>query len=195
MILQRATVLASTLGLDGVTIGKLADELKLSKSGLFAHFRSKESLQMEVLKTSAEHFSEVVIRPAVKSPRGLPRITELFERWIKWAKGTRMSGGCIFITAAIELDDKPGPVRNLLVQIQKEWQDTRTRIVETGVSEGHFKADLDCDQFAFDLYGIMFAYHHAARLMRDPQAEQKARNAFAALIAQAQTSQISKKRN
>lgn len=185
IILDRALGLASMLGLDGLTIGKLADELKLSKSGLFAHFRSKEALQKQVLQTASEQFTDAVIRPALKAPRGLPRVQALFERWIDWVKARGKKAGCIFISAAAELDDKPGKLRDYLVETQRQWFATRVRVAETAVAEGHFKKNLDCEQFAHDLYGILMAFHYSARLMRDPRAEERARNAFRSLMEQA----------
>ncbi len=186
LILDRAVRVASTLGLDGLTIGKLADQLNLSKSGLFAHFRSKEGLQIEVLKRASQQFTESVIRPALKSPRGKPRVEALFERWMAWGADVVMPGGCIFVTAAVELDDRPGPARDFLVAVQKEWFKTRSRIVHTAVEEGHFREDTDCDQFSHDLYGIMLGYHYAARLLEDPRAKERAWNAFHALEREAQ---------
>src|SRR5712691_7251134 len=110
-ILTHATGLASQVGLTGLTIGALADHLRLSKSGLFAHFRSKEALQIQVLEHAAASFVEAVVRPALPLPRGEPRMRALFERWLEWDQSGALPGGCVFVAAATELDDRPGPVR------------------------------------------------------------------------------------
>ena len=182
-ILNKAVGLASQFGLEGLSIGGLASGLNLSKSGLFAHFQSKEALQMQVLDAAAMVFVESVIRPALKEPRGEPRIRGLFENWLKWAHSKNNPGGCIFVAAAAELDDRPGPVREHLLRISKDWLNTRVRIGMTGVETGFFRPNTDTEQFAHDLYGIMLAYHHAARLLRDNKAEIRARNAFENLLA------------
>jgi len=184
-ILAHAAGLASRVGLEGLTIGRLADDLDLSKSGLFAHFRSKEALQMKVLEHAATRFTEVVIRPALAAPRGEPRLRALFERWRRWPKESGMPGGCFFVQAAAELDDQPGPARDLLVRQQKDWLDVIATVVRTAIAEGHFRKDVDPEQLAFDLYGVMLAWHHAARLLRDARAETRARAAFDGMVDRA----------
>jgi AcrR family transcriptional regulator len=181
-ILDHAASLVSQLGFEGLTIGSLAMALNLSKSGLFAHFRSKEALQIQVLEYVAGMFVDFVIKPALKAPRGEPRVRALFDQLMKWPTRGEFPGGCPIIAAITELDDRPGPVRDILVQQQKDWLDTIATIARTGISEGQFRADLDTAQFAFELYGIEFAYHHTLRLLADPQAEQRARSAFDALV-------------
>ena len=184
-ILDHATRLASQVGLGGLTIGALADEMDLSKSGLFAHFLSKEALQMQVLDHGAEAFVEAVVRPALKAPRGVPRLRVLFEGWIDWARSRPLPGGCLFVAAATELDDRPGPVRDRLVQLQRDWLNVIAVSFDKGKTKGHFKADADGMQFAHDLYGVMLAYHHASRLFKDPEAEPRARRGFDALLERA----------
>jgi len=181
-ILERAVRLASRVGLQGLTIGGLAEELQLSKSGLFAHFRSKALLEVEVLEAATTLFTAVVIRPALARPRGEPRLRALFERWLDWARSAAHEGGCIFVAAAAELDDTPGPARDTLVQGQKDWLDCLAQTARTAISEGHFRPDADVEQFASELHGVMLACHHASRLMRDPKAEERARRAFESLL-------------
>jgi AcrR family transcriptional regulator len=181
-VLERAVALASRVGLGGLTIGTLAHELELSKSGLFGHFRSKEALQIQVLEHAAAKFVEAVVRPALAQPRGKPRLRSLFDRWLDWARSSPMPGGCLFVAAASELDDQPGPVRDRLQQLQREWLGVIATSFRKGIEEGHFPADADADQFAHDVYGVMLAYHHAHRLLRDPKAEARARHAFEALL-------------
>ncbi len=181
-ILERATGLASRKGLDGITIGQLADELELSKSGLFAHFKSKEALQVEILRFAAGTFVDLVVRPALGAPRGEKRVRAVFERWLEWAQAHPFPGGCIFVAAATELDDRPGPARDELVRLQHDWIDVIANCVRSAIKEGHFRIGSDPEQFAHDLYGVMLAYHHAARLLRDPEADRRARASFERLL-------------
>lgn len=183
-ILEKAAALASRVGLEGVTIGRLADDLDLSKSGLFAHFHSKEALQEQVLQFASERFVEAVVRPALKAARGEPRVRALLDGWLRWAHSGAARSGCVFVAASTELDDQPGPVRDRLVRLQKEWLGFIAGAYGLGVSEGHFR-NAEAEQFAHDLYGVMLAYHHASRLLRDPRAEQRARAAFEALLSAA----------
>lgn len=184
-ILDDAAELASTVGLSGLTIGSLAVKTELSKSGLFAHFRSKEALQLEVLRHARTRFIDNVLRPAVAAPRGEPRVRELFERSIAWMRGDVLPGGCPFVAAGVEFDDQPGAVRDFLVGDQRDLLDTVAQIFRTGISEGHFRPDADPEQFAYDLRGIELGFTHAHRLLRDPKAERRARNAFEALLTAA----------
>ena len=175
-ILDRAVAEASRLGLEGLTIGNLARQVGLSKSGLFAHFGSKEDLQLAVLAAGVERFVARVMAPAFRAPRGLPRIEALFEGWLAWAR--QLPGGCLFIALANELDDRPGPLRDRLVSYQRDWIDTVATAARIAVEEGHFRPDLDGEQFAYDFYSIELAYHHFNRLLADPDAERRARTAF-----------------
>jgi AcrR family transcriptional regulator len=186
-VLQHAFSLASQIGLDGLTIGRLAGDLDLSKSGLFGHFQSKEALQVQVLQHAADRFVEVVVRPALKAPRGEPRVRQLFERWLDWPRLAPQPGGCIFVAAATELDDKPGPARELLVRLQREWLGAIATAVRAAIAAGDFKEAADPEQFAQDLYGVMLACHHATRLLRDPKAIRRARAAFEALVEAARS--------
>ena len=184
-ILSHAAGLASQVGLSGLTIGALADELALSKSGLFAHFRSKEALQIQVLEYAAARFTDEVVRPALKKPRGEPRMRAIFERWLAWGQNETLPGGCLFVAAASELDDQPGPVRDRLVALQRQWLDVIATSFRKGVEERRFRADAEPAQFAQDLYGIMLAFHHSSRLLADPRAELRARRAFDRLLKDA----------
>ena len=185
-IVEHATSLASRVGLGGLTIGTLADDLDLSKSGLFGHFHSKEALQIQVLEHAAATFVQIVVRPALAHPRGVPRVRALFERWLEWTRSGPLPGGCLFVAAATEVDDRPGPVRDRLQQLQRDWLGVIATSFQKGIDEGHFRRDADPEQFAQDLYGVALAYHHAQRLLQDPKAEARARRAFEALLAAAQ---------
>jgi AcrR family transcriptional regulator len=180
-IVEHAARMASRVGLEGLTIGALADDLELSKSGLFAHFKSKEALQLQVLEFGIARFVETVIKPGLTAPRGEKRVKALFEHWMEWPKSSGLAG-CMFVAFAAELDDQPGPVRERLVHSQKEWLEVIATAVRTGMTQGDFRRDLDAGQFAHELYGIMLAGHHAARLLRSRGAVERTRRAFARLL-------------
>jgi AcrR family transcriptional regulator len=181
-ILTHALGLATRIGFEGLTIGRLADDLRMSKSGLFAHFRSKEALQLEILRMAGERMIETVVKPALTVARGEPRVRALFKAWLAWEQSPSLPGGCPFMAASFELDDRPGPVRDFVVQNLRDWLDTIAGAARIAVQEGHFRADLDCEQFAYDCQGIGLAFVHASRLMRDPRAQARADAAFDALL-------------
>lgn len=180
-ILDEASRLASQVGLSGLTIGSLATQTELSKSGLFAHFHSKESLQIQVLAHAETRFREEVVMPVLAARRGEPRLRELFERWRAWV-GESQPGGCLFIAAGNEFDDQPGLVRDQVERAQRDLFDAIERVVATAVDEGHLSAETEPAQFAQDFYGVMLAYHLASRLLRNPEAEQRARRGFENLL-------------
>ena len=182
VILDEAGRLARRVGLGGLTIGSLATQTGMSKSGLFAHFGSKETLQLQVLEHSRDRFVDTVSRPAVKAPRGVPRVRDLFERWLEWDSG---EGGCPLTAASFELDDQPGPVREVLVRVQRDWTDTLATVFTSGIGEGHFRPDADPRQFAQDLQGVMLSFHMASRLLGDRDAAKRARRALDTLLATA----------
>ncbi|HET7042818.1 MAG TPA: TetR/AcrR family transcriptional regulator, partial [Gemmatimonadales bacterium] len=122
-IVDQALKDASLEGLEGLSLGRLADEVGMSKSGLFAHFGSKEELQKQVLAAAAERFTAIVVRPALTAPRGLPRVRAMFEGWLRWERDESVPGGCVFTHAQAELDDKPGPVRDALAAWQRQWKE------------------------------------------------------------------------
>ncbi|HSK26230.1 MAG TPA: TetR/AcrR family transcriptional regulator [Jiangellales bacterium] len=180
-MLEQATRTASQVGLRGVTIGTLAEQTRMSKSGLFAHFGSKESLQLATMRHARERFIDIVLRPALAAPRGEPRVRALVEGWLHWDTDV-LPGGCLFIAASVEFDDAPGPQHDELVRTQQELGETIARVFSSGVSEGHFREDADAEQFAYELKGVFLAYHHYSRLLADPLAEQRAWRAVDALL-------------
>jgi AcrR family transcriptional regulator len=184
-ILESALELASTEGLTGLSIGRLADRNRMSKSGLFAHFRSKEGLQLDVLELAVARFRESVFTPALRADRGEPRLRALFMHWLEWVDQQTLPGGCLLTAAAVELDDQPGAARDTLVDAQRQWAETLARAVRIAIEERHFRADVDPPLFAFQLHSIVLGYHHARRLVRDPHAGRRAREAFEALAASA----------
>lgn len=184
-ILRHAAKVASRDGLEGLSIGELASALEMSKSGLFAHFGSKEDLQVAVLRAASADFQEKVIRPALHEPRGPARLRALFERWEKWASSPETPGGCLFAGASFELDDRPGPARDFLVEEQRRLLAVLSRSAQLGIESGLLRADLDCDLLAFQIHGLMLGFHHARRLLRQRSAEAMARRSFEQLLAQA----------
>lgn len=181
-ILEEAFHLASREGLTGLTIGSLADQLGMSKSGLFAHFKSKEELQRQVLERAGERFREIVLQPALGADAGLPRLEALFRRWLNWVPASGVPGGCVILAATAELDDRPGEVRDRLVGMQRALRDTIARMVKGAIEAGHFRTNVDPEQMAFDLVGVMAAYHVGARLLEDRRSLTRAKTAFARLV-------------
>jgi AcrR family transcriptional regulator len=184
-ILEQAFRQASRDGLDGISIGGLASELGLSKSGLLAHFGSKEDLQIAVLQAAAQRFEHQVMRPAFQAPRGEPRIRRLFELWVGWLADPAIPGGCLFLAAATELDDKEGRPRDFLVGTQRQLLDALAKAARLAIEAGHFRPDLDCQQLAFELHALLMARSLWGRLLRDPEAEARTRAGFERLLASA----------
>jgi AcrR family transcriptional regulator len=182
-IVDRALAIAGEIGLESLSLGALAASLELSKSGLFAHFRSKEALQLAVVQRAIDNFIRDVVVPALRRPRGEPRLRTLFECHLEWIRGREKRGSCFFMTLSQEYDDRPGPVRDLLVQSQRDWYDGIARAARIAVEEGQLRKDLDVDQLAFEMGGIGMMYQQAHKLLANPRAEEQARSAFEALIA------------
>jgi AcrR family transcriptional regulator len=185
-IVSHAMAMASRDGFGGLTLSTLADELKLSKSGLFGHFGSKEELQIQVLEAAVARFTEQVIRPALATPRGVPRLRAFFERWLEWGHDKAMPGGCVLLAAGHEFDDKPGPQRDVLEAQQQALLDTLARIAQTAVDEGHFRRDVDCKQFAFELDVLIVGSHMLERMHGRRTVSPRVREAFEQLLRRAQ---------
>lgn len=183
-ILDEALQVTSRDGFGGLSVGSLAERTGMSKSGLFAHFGSMDQLQLQVLGRAQQRFVDCVVRPSLATPRGERRVRAVFDNWLHWASDV-MPGGCIFVGAAVELDERPGELRDSLVGAERDWLELLATVAGTAVAEGDFASDLDAEQFAFEVHGIMLGYHHASRLMRDPQALTRTRRAFDALIERA----------
>lgn len=171
-IIHAAFDFTSRFGLESLSIGELAKLVGMSKSGLFGHFNSKESLQMKVLDYAADNFIRNVVRPAVKAPRGIARINAIATHWQKWAS-SKLAGGCPIIAATVEYDDRPGKIRDHLQMLQGEMINTFSRAAQIAVDEGEFKKTLDCEQFAYEFYANMMAYHVFTRLLRDRTAKKR----------------------
>jgi AcrR family transcriptional regulator len=181
-ILDEAVGIVSRVGFNALTIGGLAEQTRMSKSGLFAHFKSKEALQLETLERGRERFTDIVVRPTLAAPRGIARVRALLDHWLVW-ETEALQGGCIFVTASVEFDDQPGPMHDALVRNQRDWSEFIATVAGTAITEGDFRADLDTEQFAFTLLGLIYAFHHTARLLRDPLALSHVRQSFEQLLA------------
>jgi AcrR family transcriptional regulator len=179
-VLEAGLDMASRLGLECVTIGNLAKATNLSKSGLFAHFQSKENLQIEILHYAARLLSEGVIIPALKTKAGIPRIRALVDNWIQWT--SELTGGCIFVSASADFSDRPGKVRDVLLHQQKEWIDCLKRMAQSAVQVGDFRQDIDDDQFAFDLYSLLLGFHLYYNLLDDTEIRKRQEAALTRIL-------------
>jgi AcrR family transcriptional regulator len=179
-ILEIGLDMASQVGLESVTIGALAKATRMSKSGLFAHFQSKENLQNDILRYAGQLFSEGVVVPALRTDAGIPRIRALVRNWVEWT--SRLSGGCIFVQASNDFKDRPGTVRDFLMLQQEAWIDCLRRIAQSAVRAGDFRKDIDLDQFAFEMYSLLLGFHLYYTLLKNEDIEQRQQAALEALI-------------
>ena len=179
-ILEAGLQMASQFGLEGVSIGSLAKTINMSKSGLFAHFQSKENLQIEILNHAGRLFSEGVVVPALKTKAGVPRIRALVNNWVQWT--SKLSGGCIFVSASTDYSDRPGKVRDFLLGQQNDWIDCLRRIAESAIRVGDFRKDIDCEQFAFDLYSLLLGFHLYDKLLDDAETKKRQDQALRRLL-------------
>jgi AcrR family transcriptional regulator len=181
-ILEQALAVASRTGLAGLTIGSLAERSGLSKSGLFAHFGSKEGLQLAVIQGVRDLYSRLVFQPAMQQQPGLPRLRAIMQNWLEWTAGANLPGGCIMTAAAHEFDDNPGAVRELVSQSLRELRKTLVRSVRLAVDAGQLRADTDAEQLAFEICSLYFGAQLDARLFADPRAGERALLAFENLL-------------
>lgn len=184
-IIEQALQTASKVGFEQLSLASLAAATHMSKSGLYAHFKSKEALQEAVLDRAAQRFTEIVVAPAMRQPRGLPRLRTLFDGYLDWVGGTVTGGRCLFMALAQEYRDRPGTIRDLVVQALKDWHSTIARVVRDAIDEGAVRASLDPRQFAFEMVGIGMAFQSSFKLLGGADAEAMARHAFARLLADA----------
>lgn len=180
-ILRRAVDIASVEGLEGLTIGKLAATLKISKSGLFAHFGSKEELQCAVVDEASRIFHEEVIRPA-DGTRGIKRLKILCERWSRYAEQRIFPGGCFFAAASLEFDDRPGKVRDRLVDRMNRWLLLLEEAVRQGQFSGEIRKDIDPRQAAFEIHSLAMGGNWRSRLFSDEKAFRLAEQAIVSRI-------------
>jgi AcrR family transcriptional regulator len=175
-ILRVAVNLASVEGLEGLSIGRLADELNMSKSGLFAHFGSKEELQLATVEMAREIFVEHVIRPALTKPPGMPRLWALCQNWLEHVETRVFEGGCFFTAASFEFDSRPGSVRERIVQAMRKWLLTLSRAVEEAQKAGHLQDSVDPRKFAFEIYSLAIGAHWGHQLLGDKKALRNVRS-------------------
>lgn len=180
-ILDVALGLASRDGLEGLTIGLLADKMNMSKSGVFAHFGSREDLQIEVVKLYHRQFEQEVFYPSMQEPRGLPRLQAMFSRWINRVS-VEIASGCIYISGAVEYDDRPGVIREELAGMVRTWQTALRRCVVQSIEAGHLSPQADPDQLVYEMYGLVLALHHDARFLKMPGSVRRAQVGFDRLI-------------
>jgi AcrR family transcriptional regulator len=181
-IVAAACELAARDGLEGLTIGALAERMQMSKSGVFAHFGSREDLQIAVLKAYERRFVEDVLVPGLEAPRGLRRLRAIFGHWLEHT-AVEAASACIWISGATEYDDRPGPVRDELVGMVRSWQRELVRAIQQAIETGELRADTDPSDLVFDLYGVILVLHHDARLLDSPDALTRARRAFERLVS------------
>jgi AcrR family transcriptional regulator len=181
MILEIGLDMASQFGLESVSIGSLAKATGMSKSGVFAHFESKENLEVEILKYAAELFAQAVVVPALKTEAGIPRIKAIVNNWIKLTEN--MTGGCIFVSTSTEFSNRPGKVRKTLLAQQEEWLDVLRKVAQSAIKVGDLRKDIDCDQFAFDLYSLLLGFYLYHELLQNSDTKKRQETALERLLA------------
>ena len=184
-IVQAAVSMSTQVGLEGLSIGHLAERMHMSKSGVFAHFGSREELQISVIREYHDRFESEVFYPALSCARGLPRLQSLFDNWMQRST-TEIDSGCIYISGAVEFDDRPGSVRDALASSVNTWQNALQRSVAQAQEEKHLTPKADPLQMAFEIHGLILALHYEARFLRNPGAAQRARKGFSEIVARNQ---------
>ncbi len=180
-IVDAALGLATQIGLEGLSIGALAEVTQMSKSGVFAHFGSREELQISVIREYHTRFEEEVFYPAVREPRGLPRLRALFANWMK-RTSVEIDSGCIYISGAVEFDDRAGPVRDALASSVTTWMAAVRRAIVSARDEGHLSATVDEEQMLFEIHGLILALHYDARFLKHAGSIDRARAGFDGIL-------------
>ncbi len=176
-IVDAALGLATQIGLEGLSIGTLAEVTHMSKSGVFAHFGSREELQISVIREYHKRFEEEVFYPALREPRGLPRLRALFAHWMK-RTSIEIDSGCLYISGAVEFDDRPGPVRDALAGSVRTWHDAMKRAIALAKEQGELDAGADEEQMLFEIHGLILALHYDARFLKNPGSITRANAGF-----------------
>lgn len=189
-ILARSYSLACVNGLEGLTIGIVAEQVGMSKSGVFAHFGSREELQLATLERAGELFIQFVLLPSLKESRGLPRLRAIFARWSVWVRHEH-DGGCLFLAAATEYDDRPGAIRDRLLRLEAAWREQLAHAVQLAIDTGELEPGTDPAQFAFEMYALALAIHHDAGLTGYDEAAARGARAFERLIRGYQSPSVS----
>ncbi len=181
VVIDAALLLATQIGLEGLSIGAVAELTHMSKSGVFAHFGSREELQISVVREYHRRFEQEVFFPALAVPRGLPRLRAMFGNWMK-RTSIEIDSGCLYISGATEFDDRPGPVRDALVESVSAWQAAVNRAVVQAKEEGHLRANADERQIAFEIHGLILALHYEARFLRVPGSIERVMAGFESIV-------------
>ncbi len=181
-IVDAALGLATQYGLEGLSIGALAEATGMSKSGVFAHFGSREELQISVVHQYFVQFEQDVFYAAMEQPRGLPRVKALFANWMKLV-AEEIQAGCIFISGAVEFDDRPGPVRDALATSVQTWLGAVNRAIVLAKACGHLRPDVEEEQMAFEIHGLILALHYEARFLNKPGSIDRANKGFENILA------------
>ena len=181
-IVDAALQLAAQIGLEGLSIGALADATGMSKSGVFAHFGSREELQISVIHEYHQRFEQEVFYPAMAQERGLPRLTALFDRWIQ-RTSIELDSGCIYISGAVEFDDRPGPVRDALANSVRTWHAAMRRAIVQCKECGQLRAGTDELQMLFEIHGLILALHYEARFLQTPDSIERVHQGFGNILA------------
>ena len=182
VIVDAALALAAQIGLEGLSIGAVAEITKMSKSGVFAHFGSREELQISVVREYHAKFEAEIFEPAITAPRGLPRLRTMYDRWFKRVS-VEIDAGCLYISGAVEFDDRPGPVRDALVVMVQTWQTALTRAIQMAMDVGDLASHTPAEQLMFEIHGLILALHHDARFLRNPGSVERARQGFERVLA------------
>ena len=181
-IVDAALGLATQIGLEGLSIGALADVMHMSKSGVFAHFGSREELQISVIREYHARFEEEVFYPALQKPKGMPRLKALFQNWMN-RTSVEIDSGCLYISGAVEFDDRPGPVRDALAGSVQTWLAAMYRAVVQAKEVGQLAQDADEHQMVFEIHGLILALHYEARFLKTPGSVHRANTGFMNTLA------------
>ena len=181
-ILDTALSMAAADGLESLTVGEVAKRLGLSKSGVFSRIGSREALQKGVIAEYDRRFLQDVFTPAMREPRGLPRLNAIVRLWLQRARDVEIRQGCIYCAGAFELDDRDGPLRDTLLEGVQRWRGALKRTVIQAIDAGHLRPDTDADQMVFEIDGLFVALMRDARFLRDPRAADRAWLAYERVI-------------
>ncbi len=181
VIIEAALGLATHIGLEGLSIGALADVTGMSKSGVFAHFGSREELQISVIREYHTRFEQEVFFPAMNAPRGVGRLRAMFDNWMK-RTSIELDSGCIYISGAVEFDDRTGPVRDALANSVLTWLAAIKRAIEQCKECGELQPSVDPEQMLFEIHGLILALHYEARFLRTPGSIKRAVGGFNSIL-------------
>lgn len=187
-ILDVSLELASGKGLEGLTIGSIAERMHMSKSGIFAHFGSREELQVEVVREYFRRFETSIFQPALQAPRGLPRLQRMLDLWMQ-SRIRELNSGCMFIAGAVEFDDCPGAVRDELVNSVQIWRTALSRAIGQAIEIGDLRKQCKPDLMLFQIYSAVLGLHHDVRFLKQPASIKLAQQSIQKIIDENRTPQ------